>query len=98
MDRQTLLKVWPEIVQKAWADEEFKARLLENPGEVFKERGIELAEGDDIRVVEEAPGVNYFVLPSPPDGELSLSDLESVSGGWLNCSWVQHSDVKPFLA
>ena len=73
-------KQWGLIVARAWADEAFKARLLENPGAVLREHGIEVAPGVRIDVVEDSSEVRHFVLPASPVGELSEEELSPVAG------------------
>jgi len=73
---------WELLVADAWADPKLKERLLSKPAEVFKERGIEAAAGQTIKVVEESDDVLYFVLPpKPSEAELSEQQLASVAGG-----------------
>src|SRR4051794_6983539 len=74
-----------KIIARAWSDEAYKARLVSDPGSVFEEAGLDVAEGVDIRVVEDTPGVRHFVLPlAPGEGELSEEALEQVAAG--DCS------------
>jgi hypothetical protein len=71
-----------KIIARAWTDEGYKARLVSDPRSVFDEAGVDLPEGVDIRVVEDTPSVNHFVLPlAPVEGELSEEALEQVAAG-----------------
>ena len=70
-----------EIISQAWADPEFKARLLERPAEVFGEHGLELAGNAELRAVESTANVVYLMLPAKPSEELSDDALENVAGG-----------------
>jgi hypothetical protein len=73
-------KQWGLIVAHAWADDEFKSRLLSNPRAVMREHGLELPPGAEIRVVEDTPEVRHFVLPASPTAELSEEELTPVAG------------------
>jgi|APSaa5957512622_1039677.scaffolds.fasta_scaffold17694_4 hypothetical protein len=88
MERQELQEVWIQMIQKAWSDTAFKNRLLANPKDVFKENGVDIPDGQEINIVENTVKLSHFVLPRPPDGELSESDLKAVAGGFLNSTWV----------
>jgi hypothetical protein len=79
---------WGQVVGRAWADEDFKRRLLADPTGVLKEydlpppigRRIEVLEETD-RVPEDTDSVMHLVLPArPSDAELSEDELCSVGG------------------
>jgi hypothetical protein len=71
-----------KIIARAWTDEQYKARLVSDPRSVFDEAGLDLPEGVEIRVVEDTPGINHFVLPvAPAEGELSEETLEQITAG-----------------
>jgi hypothetical protein len=70
-----------KVISQAWADPEFKARLLDEPAAVFAEHGLEAAGGVELRAVENTPQVIYLTLPAQPSEELSDDALEAVSGG-----------------
>jgi len=78
-------KQYAQIVAKAWADEEFKARLLQQPVQVLREHGISVPDGVEVRAVENTGNVVHLVLPAQPDDELSEEQLQKVSGGWCCC-------------
>jgi hypothetical protein len=79
------------LVKKAWADPEFKARLLQDPRGVMSEElakiqeGVSIPETVEVTVLEEQPGHIYMVLPINPaeiTGKvLSEEDLDRVAGG-----------------
>jgi hypothetical protein len=73
-------KQWGLIVAHAWADDDFKSRLLSDPKAVMREHGLELPAGAEIRVVEDTPEVRHFVLPASPTGDLSEEELSPVAG------------------
>jgi hypothetical protein len=58
---------YAHIVARAWADPEFKQRLLKEPLVVFKEYRLEPPESvKEVRVVENSAEVMHFVLPAAP--------------------------------
>ena len=68
------------ILAKAAADDEFRARLTDDPKAVIaREFGINLPERFDIRVHENTPTTRHLVLPQSE--LLAESDLELVAGG-----------------
>jgi hypothetical protein len=54
---------WRIIVARAWHEADFKTRLLASPGDVFKEYGIDVPAGLEIKIVEDTAAVKYVVLP-----------------------------------
>ena len=44
-------KKWAVCVAKAWADEDYKQRLLTDTAAVLKEEGVDTHEGMSVRVV-----------------------------------------------
>ena len=68
--KQELSKTWARIVAKAWADEEYKRRLLADPAAIAREEGVPVPAGLTLKVVEDAPGTRTLVLPPMP-AELS---------------------------
>ena len=73
-------KQWGLIVARAWADADFKSRLLSNPDAVMREHGLEPPAGAEIRVIEDSEGVRHFVLPASPSGDLSEEELSPAVG------------------
>ena len=73
-------KQWSLIVAKAWADEDFKSRLLSNPKAVMREHGLEMALDVQVKVLEDTDQVIHFTLPANPSGELSEEELSPVAG------------------
>ncbi|HEX4608161.1 MAG TPA: NHLP leader peptide family RiPP precursor [Urbifossiella sp.] len=68
-------RAWGQIVAQAWADEDFKARLLADPRGVLAEYGIDTPEGVDLEVVEDTDTVRHFILPPSPAGDLADEEL-----------------------
>jgi nitrile hydratase len=51
-----------KVVARAWTDPEFKAHLLEDASEACREMGIGGVQGEDMVVVENAPGVHNVIV------------------------------------
>jgi hypothetical protein len=79
---------WSQIVGRAWADDNFKKRLLANPAGALNEYDLPSPAGLRIevldnpnRVPEDTDGVMHLVLPGKPSAaELSEDELCSVGG------------------
>jgi hypothetical protein len=65
-------KIWAQIVVKAWSDEKFKKRLMQNPKEVLKEFGIDTSK-TEYAIIEDTESKKTLVMPKRPEG---LSDEE----------------------
>ncbi|MBF0497970.1 MAG: NHLP leader peptide family RiPP precursor [Deltaproteobacteria bacterium] len=76
MTRDEQIKVYQKIIAKAWADEDFKQRLLSNPSGTLKEEGVEVPSGVEVCVVENTPTRQYLVLPPKPDQDADLEHME----------------------
>ena len=71
-----------QIIAKAWTDEAFKQRLLADATAVFKEEGVSVPEGVEVKAFENTEKVVYLVLPvSPVTKALGDAGLDAVSGG-----------------
>ena len=69
-----------ELVAKAAADEDFRARLVADPKAAIKEAlGFELPESVAVHVHEETATKAHVVLP--PNPQLTDADLEAISAG-----------------
>ena len=81
-----------QLLEKAAEDEEFRARLLEDPhGTISDELGVGVPEGLKIRVLEDSADTTNIVLP--PKARLAAAELESVSGAnWANSSGDDDND------
>lgn len=56
-----------QLIQKAWEDPSFKARLLSDPKSAIKEvLGVRFPDHIEIRTLEENPGELYLVIPPNP--------------------------------
>ena len=76
-----------ELFAACWKDEALKARFMADPKAVLAERGIEMPDGMDVTVVENADNTVHITLPQAPDGheDLSMEELSNVAGG---TDWV----------
>ena len=66
--RETRRDIIARITSKAWTDEKFKARLLNEPETVLREFGIEVPDDIEIVMHEDSPKREHAVLLSPPPG------------------------------
>ncbi|WP_137024920.1 hypothetical protein [Synechococcus sp. UW179A] len=86
--------MYEKLVHESWTDSALRSRLIENPAEVFEERGFDVSElkehGISIQMFETQlyqPGDEPVIIPLPrkPDAQiLSEEELSSISGG--SCS------------
>jgi hypothetical protein len=67
------------VVARAWRDADFKRRLLAEPAAALREAGIDVPEGLQVRVVENAPGLVHLILPARPGDDLSDEQLDQVA-------------------
>ena len=80
-------KLYAEIVQKAWEDENFKKALVANPIEAIENltgKKLNLPKGKTLVVRDQtAEDTVYSNIPAAPevDTELNEEQLEAVSGG-----------------
>ena len=81
MDRDEFKKAYGKVVAKAWADEDFKAKLLADPKTVLKENGLAIPDDVEFRIVENTDKVVHLILPPEPAGQLSEEELVNVAGG-----------------
>lgn len=61
-----------QVIQKAWQDPSFKAKLLSDPKAAIQEAlGVILPDHIEIRTVEENSNEFYLVLPPNPSGVIT---------------------------
>jgi hypothetical protein len=82
MDQNEQNKTLAQLIAKAWADDNFKKKLLSDPAAVLKAEGVELPAGMEVHAVEDTETMHHLVIPTKPT-ELSEDDLEKVAGGML---------------
>ena len=68
-----------------WRDEALKARFMSDPKAVLAEYGMDVPDGMDVKVVENADNCVHITMPAPPSGSMELSDAElsNAAGGEL---------------
>jgi len=71
-----------KAIARAWADSDYKAKLLSDPHAALSEVGVEVPTGTTTQVVENTTDTLHLVLPMAPvgAGEFSLDELEKVVG------------------
>ena len=86
---KTRTELEAELIARVAEDEDFRARLLENPKEVIQEAvGVAIPDDFTILVHEENSMAAHIVLP--PSGQLTEADLELVAGGsGLISAWLK---------
>jgi hypothetical protein len=80
-DVKTRSNVEATLIRKAWADEEFKQKLMANPTATYaaesKDAGSALPAGTEVRAIEESSNTLYLVIPNveiDPKTEVKLHD------------------------
>lgn len=65
-----------QLIQKAWEDPSFKAKLLSDPKAAIKEvLGVWIPDHIQVKTVEEQAGELYLVIPPNPSGVIQ-SDMK----------------------
>ena len=66
-----------------WKDEALKARFMADPKAVLAEYGMDVPDGMDVKVVENADNCVHITMPAPPSDHMKLSDdeLSNAAGG-----------------
>ena len=57
------LTVWKGVVTKAWKDQAFRERLMQDPNGVLTEHGFKPKEGVSYRVVADSKNTKHLILP-----------------------------------
>ena len=72
-----------KAIARAWADPNYKTRLMNAPHAALAEVGLEVPSGLTVKVVENTADTQHLVLPVKPAeaGEVSLEELEKIAGG-----------------
>lgn len=73
-------KQWGRVVARAWSDDEFRQRLVNDPSAVLREQGIEVPYDVELQVVEDTPETCHLVLPASPGNDLSDEELTGSVG------------------
>ena len=66
-----------------WKDDALKQRFMSDPKQVLAEYGMDVPDGMDVKVVENADNCVHITMPAAPEGHQSLSDeeLSAAAGG-----------------
>jgi hypothetical protein len=56
-------EVYRQILERAWADPDFKAELVAHPREVLAQYGIVIAPEENINVIQGSPSDTDLYLP-----------------------------------
>ena len=66
-----------------WKDEALKARFMADPKAVLAEYDMDVPDGMDVKVVENADNCVHITMPAPPNGSVEISDgeLSNAAGG-----------------
>ena len=82
-----------DLFAACWKDEPLKARFMADPKAVLKEHGLDVPDGIDVKVVENADDCVHITLPAPPAGNNDLSDdeLSNAAGGTALTVTVMYS-------
>ena len=68
-----------------WKDEALKARFMADPKAVLAEYDMDVPDGMDVKVVENADNCVHITMPAPPTVmELSDEELSNAAGGWVS--------------
>ncbi len=72
-----------DLFAACWKDDALKARFMADPKAVLAERGIEMPDGMDVKVVENADNTVHITMPMAPNSHeaLSMEELSNVAGG-----------------
>ncbi len=54
------------MVERAWSDDAYKARLLEDSTAVMREAGIDIPDGITVKVVEDTANLVHIIMPPKP--------------------------------
>lgn len=69
MNSEEQVRKTHKIIAKAWMDADYKRALLADPTARFKDEGVEIPPGVEIRIVEDTENVRHLVLPLKPTAE-----------------------------
>ena len=72
-----------QLFAACWKDEALKARFMAHPKDVLAEYDMDVPDGMDVKVVENADNCVHITMPAPPasDGDLSDDELSNAAGG-----------------
>ena len=70
-------KKYAKIVAKAWADEDYKKKLIASPKEILKQEGVEIPDKIKINIFENTDNELNFVLPNKPNEFNNICEIEN---------------------
>jgi hypothetical protein len=74
-----------QLMMELYANSELKEEFIANPKKIMVEKGIELPENIDLKVLEETESVKYIVLPHiDEDSEINSESLERKSSKYMS--------------
>ena len=73
---------WRGIVARAWADEQFKQKLIDNPNQALAAAGVSVPAGVNFVVVENEANRVYLVLPSQPNGNAAVQEMQHIESDY----------------
>ena len=73
---------WRGIVANAWADEQFKQRLIDNPNQALADAGVSVPAGVHFVVVENEADRVHLVLPAQPSGNASVQQMQHIESDY----------------
>jgi hypothetical protein len=75
-DEVANLAAWDRAVVRAWRDQEFKQKLIDDPGAALAEMGFQPPKGVRLVIVENTHERRHLVLPAAPRGDVGVEELE----------------------
>ena len=83
-----------QLFAACWKDEALKARFMSDPKSVLKDYGLEVPDGMDVKVLENADDCVHITLPAAPAESMDLSDdeLSNAAGGVMGLSEIPNCD------
>jgi hypothetical protein len=81
MSKQDQAEKMGKIIAKAWADADFKKRLLTDATAALKAEGLTLPEGVTVKALENTETTFHLVIPPKPSHELSDEEISACAGG-----------------
>jgi hypothetical protein len=78
-ERKEQGKKYARMIAKAWSDEAFKERLINDPRPVLEAEGICPPKGVEIKVLEQTSKIEYIVIPMLPEGSSIVEAEERVA-------------------
>ena len=83
-----------QLFAACWKDDALKARFMADPKAVMKEYNLDVPDGIEFKVMENAEDCMPIPLPAPPAGHLELSDDELSNAAGGNKGGVYRRDVR----